>query len=223
LPTTTALRNASALSTGVRFNTFGILNSTKDGDGLYHQHARKSPLTSKRPAISSETTVLKSKNTPICSSKLTFSKGKRNGPIKERHPIQTQISLSLLSPRLDSSKYSHSNTGMSFTENDRASTARRVSAGFPPDSENNVMGIQARRRRGTSKSKQVAPLQISVPPVAALYEVEGRFENPRKAPQPQGVAFNARQPGTGTPPATSPRMPSSNATTPCNCSKILRS
>jgi hypothetical protein len=97
---------------------------------------------------------------------------------------------------------------MTLGDNIRASMLRRGYAGFSSDYANKVVGIQA-RRRGLSDSKQFAPLQISVPPVASLYEFEGRFENPRIAPQPQGLAFNARQ-GTATPPPKAPSL----ATTP---------
>ncbi len=54
-------------------------------------------------------------------------------------------------------------------------------------------GLLQVRRRGYSESKQFLPLQISVPPISTLCEIEGRFENPRKAPLPQGLKYNTMQ------------------------------
>lgn len=94
---------------------------------------------------------------------------------------------------------------MTFADSVRASMLRRGYHDLPTDYATRVIGIQA-RRRGLSDSKQFAPLQINVPPVSTLCELEGRFENPRKAPQPQGIKFNAIQNGI-----TSP-MPISSST-----------
>jgi hypothetical protein len=62
--------------------------------------------------------------------------------------------------------------------------------GYPdlPDKDN-VGAIQA-RRRGYSDSKQILPLHIKVPPTTSLCELDGRFENPRKAPLPRGLKYN---------------------------------
>jgi hypothetical protein len=55
------------------------------------------------------------------------------------------------------------------------------------------IGLLQFRRRGYSDSKQYFPLQISVPPTSPLCDIEGRFENPRKAPLPQGLKYNTTQ------------------------------
>ena len=55
------------------------------------------------------------------------------------------------------------------------------------------VGLLQVRRRGYSDSKQFFPLQISVPPTSTLCDIEGRFENPRKAPLPQGLKYNTTQ------------------------------
>ena len=94
---------------------------------------------------------------------------------------------------------------MTFADSVRASMSRRGYHDLPTDYATRV-GIQA-RRRGFSDSKQYAPLQINVPPVSTLCELEGRFENPRKAPLPQGIKFSATQNGIASP------MPISSSTT----------
>jgi hypothetical protein len=68
--------------------------------------------------------------------------------------------------------------------------------GYPdlPDYSDNFGVIQA-RRRGYSDSKQALPLHIKIPPTTSLCELNGRFENPRKAPLPQGLKYNTLQNG----------------------------
>ena len=55
------------------------------------------------------------------------------------------------------------------------------------------VGLLQLRRRGYSDSKQFLPLQIRVPPTSTLCDIEGRFENPRRAPLPQGLKYNTMQ------------------------------
>jgi len=51
-------------------------------------------------------------------------------------------------------------------------------------------GLLQFRRKGLSDSKQFYPLQITIPPPTTLFDFAGRFENPRKAPVPQGPRFS---------------------------------
>ena len=75
-----------------------------------------------------------------------------------------------------------------LTETVRASMLRRGYDILPEK-----VGFLQLRRRGYSESKQFLPLQISVPPTSTLCDIEGRFENPRKAPLPQGLKYNTMQ------------------------------
>jgi hypothetical protein len=79
-------------------------------------------------------------------------------------------------------------TNTTFADNVRASLTRR---GYPDiQGCNDNIGIIQARRRGYSDSKQILPLHIKVPPTTSLCELDGRFENPRKAPLPQGLKYN---------------------------------
>ena len=55
------------------------------------------------------------------------------------------------------------------------------------------VGLLQLRRRGYSDSGQFLRLQITVPPTSTLCDIEGRFENPREAPLPQGLKYNTAQ------------------------------
>ena len=77
----------------------------------------------------------------------------------------------------------------SFADTVRASILRRGYRDILPEK----VGLLQVRRRGYSDSKQFLPLQISVPPASTLCDIEGRFENPRKAPLPQGLKYNTMQ------------------------------
>jgi len=63
-------------------------------------------------------------------------------------------------------------------------------------------GLLQTRRRGYSESRQFFPLQIQIPPTTTLCDLEGRFENPRKAPLPGGLQYNTVPPHVATPPPT---------------------
>ena len=82
------------------------------------------------------------------------------------------------------------------------------------------VGLLQVRRRGYSDSRQFLPLQISVPPTSSLCDIEGRFENPRKAPLPQGLKYNTMQPAVPQSSTSSncPSTPSAiGMTLPCYC------
>jgi hypothetical protein len=71
--------------------------------------------------------------------------------------------------------------------------------GYPdiPEHISKIGMIQA-RRKGYADSTRFYPLQITVPPYSVLCDVQGRFENPRPAPIPQGLKYNttANSPST---------------------------
>ena len=64
----------------------------------------------------------------------------------------------------------------------------RRDQGLSTEQAGNFGLLQTRRRY--SDSKRFWPLKIQVPPRSNLFELEGRFENPRKAPKPQGLKYN---------------------------------
>jgi hypothetical protein len=75
----------------------------------------------------------------------------------------------------------------SFADTVRASIMRR---GYQDFFLPEKFGLLQFRRRGYSDSRQFLPLRISIPPTSTLCDIEGRFENPRKAPLPQGLKYN---------------------------------
>jgi hypothetical protein len=120
--------------------------------------------------------------------------GKGRNHIKERQ--------SLDSPHFSySSRTSKDGT---FADTIRTSMLRRGYHDVLPER----VGLLQVRRRGYSDSRQFFPLKISVPPTSTLCDIEGRFENPRKAPLPQGLKYNTTQtsippqPSSDTPPGT---------------------
>jgi hypothetical protein len=60
------------------------------------------------------------------------------------------------------------------------------------DNYGNVTLLQA-RRKAYVESTQFFPLHVTVPTITTLCEIEGRFENPRKAPIPQGLKYSSIQ------------------------------
>ena len=71
-----------------------------------------------------------------------------------------------------------------------------------PDSSVKPTLLQLRRRGYSVDSKQFLPLRIHIPPTTTLCDLDGRFENPRPAPLPQGLKYNTIQNPPIPPPPT---------------------
>lgn len=134
-------------------------------------------------------------NTPLNRPTRGIDKKRRSSAIVQppgtqslqKGRIHIKQRQSLDSPRIPSqsfpSKIAKQGT---FADTVRASILRRGYYDILPEK----VGLLQLRRRGYSDSKQFLPLQISVPPTSTLCDIEGRFENPRKAPLPQGLKYN---------------------------------
>jgi hypothetical protein len=91
----------------------------------------------------------------------------------EFSPVQTQ-------------KQSLQGLGIGFAETIRDSMFRRdVHPGYVQQ-----VGIIQTRRKGYRDPRNFYPLQINVPTDASLTDITNCFENPRKAPHPQGPKYN---------------------------------
>ena len=81
--------------------------------------------------------------------------------------------------------------GTGFADTVRDSMFRRGNHDLPAEYIQQVGVIQARRKAYTDP-KQFFPLQINVPQDSSLSDITNCFENPRKAPLPQGPKYNCQ-------------------------------
>lgn len=80
-----------------------------------------------------------------------------------------------------------------------------VRKGFCDILHNNSFGtsLVQYQRRGSPDLKQLSSMQVTLPLLTTLCDYEGRFENPRKAPLPQGPKLNSLQLLSSTAPSES--------------------
>jgi hypothetical protein len=81
--------------------------------------------------------------------------------------------------------------GTGFADTVRDSMFRRGNQDLPAEYIQQVGVIQA-RRKAYPDPKLFFPLQINVPQDSSLSDITNCFENPRKAPLPQGPKYNCQ-------------------------------
>ena len=113
---------------------------------------------------------------------------------------QQSLDIPRLPSQVSSSKMPMANDA-TFADTVRSSMLRRGYQDILYDNATKT-GLLQTRRRGYSESRQFFPLQIRIPTTATLCDLEGRFENPRKAPLPGGLQYNTVPPRVDTPPPT---------------------
>ena len=120
---------------------------------------------------------------------------------KERLSLDSRTSLSHI-PNTHPKRSGDSNTHSSFADSVRTSLVKRGYNNVLPVDPIQKGGLLQFRRRGLSDSTQFYPLQITIPPPTTLFDLAGRFENPRKAPVPEGLRYSSVK----SPPLNEPQL-----------------